>query len=206
MKLLLATTNQGKRREIEGRVASLGLEVITLADAGIEPAEETGSTFEENAALKALHAARRSGLWTLAEDSGLEVDALGGRPGVYSARFAGAGATDEENNRKLLELLAEVPADRRGARFRAVMVLASPGGQTWTAEGVCEGAIAFAPRGEGGFGYDPLFLYGERTFAEMSPAEKEAVSHRGKALRAMLAVMRRALPLESLDTGRLGDV
>lgn len=190
MKLLLATTNPGKRREIEQHLAPLGVEVITLDEAGIEPAEETGSTFEENAWLKAWLAARRSGLWTLAEDSGLEVDALGGRPGVYSARFAGPGASDEENNRKLLEALEGVPEHQRRARFRAVMVLASPQGERWAAEGVCEGSIALAPRGTGGFGYDPLFVFEGRTFAEMSPSEKDAVSHRGKALRAMVARLR----------------
>lgn len=190
MKLLLATTNPGKRREIEQHLAPLGVEVITLDEAGIEPAEETGSTFEENAWLKAWSAARRSGLWTLAEDSGLEVDALGGRPGVYSARFAGPGASDEENNRKLLEALEGVPEHQRRARFRAVMVLASPQGERWAAEGVCEGSIALAPRGTGGFGYDPLFVFEGRTFAEMSPSEKDAVSHRGKALRAMVARLR----------------
>lgn len=193
MKLLLATSNRGKLREIQERVASIGLEVISLADAGIEPAQETGSTFEENASLKALSAAKASGLWSLAEDSGLEVDALGGRPGVYSARFAGAGASDEENNQKLLEAMAGVPVERRSARFRAVMVLASPEGKTWKVEGVCEGRIALTPKGEGGFGYDPLFLYGGRTFAEMSLAEKDAVSHRGKALTAMIDLLRRLL-------------
>lgn len=190
MKLLLATTNPGKRREIEKHLAPLGVEVITLAEAGIEPAEEAGETFEENAWLKASSAARQSGLWALAEDSGLEVDALGGRPGVYSARFAGPQASDAENNRKLLEALEGVPEHLRGARFRAVMVLASPAGERWVAEGVCEGSIALSPRGEGGFGYDPLFLFEGRTFAEMSPAQKDAVSHRGKALRAIVAHLR----------------
>ena len=190
MRHLLATTNPGKRREIEQHLAPLGVEVITLDRAGIEPPEETGSTFEENAWLKAWSAARRSGLWALAEDSGLEVDALGGEPGVRSARFAGPGATDEENNKKLLEALEGVPEHLRGARFRAVMVLASPQGKRWIAEGVCEGSIALAPRGTGGFGYDPLFVFEGRTFAEMSPAEKDAVSHRGKALRAIVAHLR----------------
>lgn len=194
MKLLLATTNRGKVREIRERIAALGLEVLSLADVGIGPVEETGSTFEENAALKAVSAARASGLWAVAEDSGLEVHALGGRPGVYSARFAGPDASDEENNQKLLAAMAGIPVEGRGARFRAVMVLASPQGETWSAEGVCEGRIAFAPRGEGGFGYDPLFVYGDRTFAEMSLAEKEAVSHRGRALRAMIALIESLLP------------
>lgn len=194
MKLLLATTNRGKVREMRERIAALGLEVLSLADVGIGPVEETGSTFEENAALKAVSAARASGLWAVAEDSGLEVHALGGRPGVYSARFAGPDASDEENNQKLLAAMAGIPVEGRGARFRAVMVLASPQGETWSAEGVCEGRIAFAPRGEGGFGYDPLFVYGDRTFAEMSLAEKEAVSHRGRALRAMIALIESLLP------------
>ncbi|MBO8141774.1 MAG: RdgB/HAM1 family non-canonical purine NTP pyrophosphatase [Firmicutes bacterium] len=178
---------------MEALLAGLPARVVDLsAFPGAPEVEETGSTFAENARLKAEAAARHTGLWAVADDSGLVVDALGGRPGVLSARFAGPGATDEANNRLLLELLASVPPERRTARFVCAIAIAAPGGRTWVDEGVCEGLVAMAPRGDGGFGYDPLFVVAGlgKTFAELSTGEKNRISHRAKALakaRARLA-------------------
>ena len=187
MKLVLATLNPGKIAELETLLADLPLTLVPLAAyPDYNPPEETGRTLAENAALKAESVARFTGLWALADDSGLEVDALGGRPGVYSARYAGDDADDEKNNAKLLAELAGVAAAERTARFRAVLALAHPGQPTRFAEGVCEGLIALEPRGESGFGYDPLFYYppAGKTFAELLPAEKNKISHRAKALQA----------------------
>lgn len=191
MKLLLATSNPGKVREMAAHLAARGFEVVSLAETGAPQVPETGRTFRENAELKAVSAARATGIWTLAEDSGLEVDALGGAPGVYSARYAGEGASDAENNAKLLRALEGVEPSRRTARFKTVMVLANPAGGVWATEGTCEGVITTEPRGSGGFGYDPLFYCPElaKTFAEASPEEKGRVSHRGRALAAMLALI-----------------
>lgn len=151
---------------------------------GLPEVEEDGATFEQNAVKKARFAAAATCLWALADDSGLEVDYLGGAPGVFSARFAGRGGDDRANNEKLLRLLEGVPLERRTARFRCVVAVASPGGEVYTAEGTCAGVIAFAPRGSGGFGYDPLFYVPHlgKTFAELEPEVKNAVSHRAKAL------------------------
>ncbi|MDP2690315.1 MAG: RdgB/HAM1 family non-canonical purine NTP pyrophosphatase, partial [Deltaproteobacteria bacterium] len=165
-----------------------GVVVLSLDD--IPPLEfppEQGATFEENALAKARFVSMRSNLPALADDSGLEVDCLGGRPGVYSARYAGAGATDEENYLKLLKELEGVPEGKRGARFRSVVAFVSPGGAEATFDGVFEGVIAKAPRGSGGFGYDPVFFVpeAEKTAAEMSEEEKNAISHRGKALKKL---------------------
>jgi XTP/dITP diphosphohydrolase len=154
--------------------------------------EETGDTFEENARIKA-HAYRDAfGLAALADDSGLEVDALDGRPGVYSSRYAGPGATDADNNALLLRELASVPAGERTARFRSVIVLVDEDGAETVAVGACEGHIGFEPRGTGGFGYDPLFWPDAapgRAMAELTLAEKNAISHRGAALRALRAAL-----------------
>lgn len=185
-KLVVATRNQKKLRELAALLADLPVEVVGLDRfPGTPEVEETGTTFAENARLKALAAARSTGQWAVADDSGLEVDALDGRPGVRSARFAGPGATDEANNALLLQLLRDVPPERRRGRFRCAIAIASPTGETWVDEGVCEGVIAEAPRGEGGFGYDPLFIVPElgRTFAELPAEEKNRISHRARALR-----------------------
>lgn len=190
MRLVLATSNRGKVREMTGLLAGRGLQVVALAELGVVQAPETGATLRENAELKARAAAAATGHWALAEDSGLEVDALGGAPGVYSARYAGEDATDAANNEKLLQELRLVEPSRRTARFKTVMALASPLGEiVAVTEGTCEGVIATEPRGSEGFGYDPLFVVPElgRSFAELSVAEKGEVSHRGRALRAMLA-------------------
>src|SRR5581483_3817874 len=159
MKLLIATNNPGKVREYRELLGDLGLELVQLQDVGItDDVEETGTTFAENARLKAVTYARQSGLLVLADDSGLEVDALDGEPGVYSKRYAGAGKTDAERNQYLLDKLRGVPAAQRTARFRCAIVIADPQGSTWTTEGTCEGSIAFEPRGTNGFGYDPIFI------------------------------------------------
>lgn len=195
MKLLIATGNQGKLREMRTALAPLRLDIISSKDLVLPDVEETGSTFLENARLKAHTLARASGLVTLADDSGLEVDALDGAPGVRSARYAGLGATDAENNRKLLEALRCVPESGRTARFRCVLVVAAPQGEEWVSEGVCEGVIATEARGTQGFGYDPLFIpvgHG-RTFGELDPEVKQRMSHRAKALSSMMDHLRRNL-------------
>jgi len=181
MKLLVATRNAGKLREVRGRVG--GLEVLSLDDVPPMPeVEATAETLAGNARLKALGAARASGLWTVADDSGLFVEALGGAPGVRSARYA--PGTDANRVRKLLVELEPVPDGRRDAAFRCVLVLASPSGEVRVARGECRGEILRAPRGQGGFGYDPVFLIPElgRTMAELTLEEKSRISHRGRAL------------------------
>jgi len=192
-RLVLASGNAGKLRELEVLLAPLGFELIAQGTLGIEPVEESGTTFTANALLKAQHAARASGLGALADDSGLEVDALGGSPGVRSARYAGERASDQENLEKLLLELASCPPERRTARYRCVIVrVRGPADPApVVAEGTWEGRIATAARGSGGFGYDPVFLPGgsTRTAAELTPQEKNAVSHRALAL----AALRRAL-------------
>lgn len=196
MKLVLATRNRGKVRELGELVSPFGYEVVSLDHyPGVPEIIEDGTTFKENAVKKATTVARLTGQLALADDSGLEVDYLGGAPGVYSARFAGEGHDDRANNEKLLRLLEGVPPEKRTARFRCVVAVATPQGQVFTAEGSCEGIIAGEPRGEGGFGYDPLFYlpgYG-KTFAQLDPAEKNRISHRARALalaREILAGLR----------------
>jgi XTP/dITP diphosphohydrolase len=193
-RLLVATRNQGKLEEYEELLDGLPVELTYLDGEGIvEDVEETGSTFAENAVLKAQQYALLSDLLTLADDSGLEVDALGGEPGVRSARYAGAVATDEDRYRLLLEKMKNVPPDDRSARFRCVIAVAEPGGGTYTAEGVCEGEIGFGPQGDFGFGYDPVFvLRGRgRTMAELPPEEKNRISHRARAAQAMRPTLER---------------
>ena len=194
--LLVATTNPGKVREIRAALRGLPLTIVGLADAlpGVVY-RERGRTFIENARGKGRFYSRRTGLLTLAEDSGLKVQALGGQPGVRSARFAGARASDEANNHKLLKLLEATPRLKRRARFICTMVLARDGRVLKEIRGEARGTIVAAPRGKGGFGYDPLF-YAPRlrkTFAELAPAIKNKVSHRGRALRKLEAFLRREL-------------
>lgn len=185
-KIVVGSRNSGKIREIQAVLADLPYCVTGLSDQTIPDAEETGTTFQENAILKARYYCQHTGEYCLADDSGLEVDALDGAPGVYSARYAGEQASDEENNQKLLSALTAIPMQRRTARFRSVLALAGPDGSLMLAEGVCEGIVLFEARGTGGFGYDPLFLMPDqrKTLAEMTLAEKNLVSHRGNALRA----------------------
>ena len=189
-RVVLATGNAGKQRELAALLAPCGFELILQTTLGIEPVEETGRTFQANALLKARHASRASRLPALADDSGLEVDALDGRPGAWSARYAGPGASDAANNEKLLEELAGVPGPARSARYRCVIAFVREADdvQPVLAEGSWEGFIATEPKGSGGFGYDPLFLpLGHQvSAAEMSAAAKNAISHRGLALAALL--------------------
>jgi XTP/dITP diphosphohydrolase len=206
-RLLVATRSRHKLREL-GELLSLpaGVELLSPDDLGIEgEPDETGATFETNARIKARWYGVRSGLPTLADDSGLEVDALGGRPGVYSRRYAGPNATDAGNNDRLLMELGYLPADQRGARYVCVLALALPrdagprgGLRVLTRRGTCRGRIATGPRGEGGFGYDPLFEpeqepVGGRTLGEWSAAEKHVISHRSRAARRMAPVLREVL-------------
>ena len=189
-RLLLASANQGKLRELRTILDGLPVELVGLAEAGLgEPpeVEETGATFLENALLKGRAYAAWSGLAAVADDSGLEVDALGGAPGVRSARYAGPGASDQANLDKLLAALTGVPPERRTARFRCAAVLVDPETGEWHAEAAWEGRLLDAPRGSGGFGYDPVFLPDgwELTSAEVDQAIKDAASHRGKAFRAL---------------------
>ena len=191
MRVVLATANPGKQREFATLLAPRGFELLLQSDLGIAAAEETGNSFEDNALLKARHAAAVSGLPALADDSGLEVDALGGRPGVWSARFAGPGANDEANNARLIAELADVPEAQRTARYRCVLALMRSATDTHPilAQGGWEGRIGFEPVGAGGFGYDPYFIPTglNCTAAELSAVRKNALSHRGAALRDLIA-------------------
>ncbi len=190
MKAVLSSRNKKKiaemQRMLNEQIPSLTL--FSLDDVGISgEAEETGATFEENALIKAQFA-RKDGYYVFADDSGLEVDALNGRPGVYSARYAGEPCNDERNNCLLLEELSHIPKEKRTGRYVSVIVCVTPSGEVLTARGTCEGEILFSPRGSGGFGYDPLFYVPKlcKTFAEVTPEEKDAISHRGNAMRAFL--------------------
>ncbi|MFN2291206.1 MAG: RdgB/HAM1 family non-canonical purine NTP pyrophosphatase [Anaerolineae bacterium] len=202
-KLLIATNNPGKVREYKELLGGLpGGTVLTFpAQEGLElEVEEVGETFAENAGIKARAYAQASGLLTMADDSGLEVDALGGAPGVRSARYAGPGADDVDRYRKLLAELAGIPPSERAARFRCVVAMALPDASIYTAEGTCEGEIGFAARGEHGFGYDPVFIvdgYGGKTLAELEPEVKNRISHRARAVEVALPTLRRLLGSES---------
>jgi XTP/dITP diphosphohydrolase len=198
-KLLIATHNQGKAREYRELLSDLPLEVTYLDAEGIaHEVAETGATMEENARLKAGEYARLSGLWTWADDSGLEVDALGGAPGLYSARYAGENATDADRYQKLLDALAGVPWNGRSARFRCAVALAMPDGEMRVTEGVCEGVIAFGPAGTNGFGYDPVFYMPERgaTMAQLPQEMKNQVSHRARASQKALALLEEMIAAE----------
>ncbi|WP_200238284.1 RdgB/HAM1 family non-canonical purine NTP pyrophosphatase [Lamprobacter modestohalophilus] len=189
--IVLASDNAGKLREIESLLAPAGLHLIPQGQLGIGSAEETGLTFVENAILKARHAARCSGRAAIADDSGIEVDALQGAPGIYSARYAGAESSDEANCEKLLQALAEQPGAHRSARFQCVMVYLRHADDPTPliCQGTWEGLILDAPRGQRGFGYDPIFgvpTHGMSS-AELEPETKNALSHRGQALRALVA-------------------
>jgi XTP/dITP diphosphohydrolase len=202
-RLLVATRSVHKLRELRELLGLDGTELIALNDLGVsgDPAE-TGETFETNAAIKARFGLRATGLPTLADDSGLEVDALGGRPGVRTRRYAGEHATDAQNNARLLEALRDVPAGRRAARYVCVLAVALPdrvgpggGARLLHARGTCRGRIASEPRGHGGFGYDPIFepaseQPGGRTLGLWSPAEKHAISHRARAARRLAPKLR----------------
>lgn len=203
--IVLATSNPGKIREFNALLADLPIQFLSARDAlGEAPSiVEDGATFEANALIKARAVCRATRTLALADDSGLEVDALGGRPGVRSARFAHERATDAENNAALLRELEDVEEGARRARFRCVLALANPwrASEEFVAEGSCEGSIARAPRGNGGFGYDPLFLVSDaegRAMAELSEDEKNRISHRGLAVRSLRKILIRVLN-ERLD-------
>lgn len=191
MRLVIATTNKGKIKEIEQVLAALAVTVESFNAQTLPPVVEDGETFAENACKKARHYALHTGCFALADDSGLEVDALQGRPGVHSARYAGEHAGDEENNQKLLKALQAVPWEQRTARFRCVLAVARPDGQCAVVDGICPGHIGVSPRGYEGFGYDPLFVLTDgRTMAELPLEEKNRLSHRGQALRKLPALLR----------------
>jgi len=193
-KLLLATTNPGKIREYRSLLGDLGYEIVTLAEQGInEVASELGNSYEQNAQLKAATYARLTRLITVADDSGLEVDALDGEPGIHSARFAGKDATDADRMRTLLAKLADIPWKKRGAHFRCVIAIVAPEGQSQLCDGECHGTIAFQAGGENGFGYDPIFYLPEigKTMAEISFEMKNQVSHRAQASRKAREVLKR---------------
>lgn len=193
-KLLVATNNRGKLREYAELLKGLPYELTTLSEQGIkEEIEETGSSLEQNAIGKATAYARLSGLITLADDSGLEVDALGGEPGPLSRRYAGENVTDEERNSYLLAKLGDIPWQKRTARFRCVIAIATPDGKVGISEGVCEGLIAYTAKGEGGFGYDPIFYLPEhgKYMAELTLEEKNRISHRAKAAQKARRILER---------------
>lgn len=193
-RVVLASGNPAKLRELRRLLVTTGLEVVPQCDLGVTTIEETGETFMENAVLKARHASRSSGLPAIADDSGIEVDALGGAPGVYSARYAGPRASDADNLAKLLDALTGVPWGDRGARFQCVMVfLLHPADPAPTiCRGTWVGRILEAPRGRGGFGYDPVFFAPQQgcSAAELPAAEKDRIGHRGRAMRCLLARLR----------------
>jgi len=192
LRLLLATNNPGKVREYRSLLVGLPYEIVTLAEQGITTeVDEVGNSLEENARLKATALAAESHLLTLADDSGLEVDALGGEPGPLSHRYAGEGASDEDRVNYLLSRLSGVPWEERTARFRCVIALAMPGGEIELCHGECPGILALEPCGKDGFGYDPIFYLPEldKTMAELSLEEKNRVSHRGQATREACRVL-----------------
>jgi XTP/dITP diphosphohydrolase len=190
VRVVLASGNSGKLRELGSLLAPFGFDLVAQSTLGVETPPETGKTFAENALLKARHAAAATSLPALADDSGIEVDALGGRPGVYSARYAGEGASDQANLRKMLDEMRDVPAPRRTARYQCVIAFVATATDTAPilASGTWEGTLISDPRGLGGFGYDPIFVPCgfDRTAAELDPGEKNSLSHRGQALRALV--------------------
>ncbi|ELY3596760.1 XTP/dITP diphosphatase [Cronobacter turicensis] len=193
-KVVLATGNAGKVRELASLLQEFGLDVVAQTELGVESADETGLTFIENAILKARHAAQVTGFAAIADDSGLSVDALGGAPGIYSARYAGSDASDQENLEKLLVALHDVPDEQRQAQFHCVLVYMRHADDPTPLvfHGVWSGVITRAPAGQGGFGYDPIFFVPSlgKTAAELTREEKSAISHRGQALKLLLEAMR----------------
>jgi XTP/dITP diphosphohydrolase len=209
-KLLLATNNPGKLAEFQTLLAGCGWELVTPADLGVAlSGEEVGQTCEENARMKALEAAEASGLWALADDSGLEVEALGNEPGPLSARFGGEEATYPEKMALLLERMRGVPPQKRKCRFVCVIAIAEPSAEVRLCQGACRGLVAEEPRGEGGFGYDPIFYLSDmaRTMAQLSEDEKNAISHRGRAARMARQMLEELLydQREETRTSRRAD-
>lgn len=186
MVFAVATNNQKKLKEIQRILDSFGITAKTLRELDINiEIEENGTTFEENAIIKAKTIAEICNLPTISDDSGLEVDALGGAPGVYTARFAGENATDDENIDKLLAEMEDVEKEKRTARFVSAVCLYMPDGRNTVCRGTCEGWIGYERIGDGGFGYDPVFMVGETSYSQMTPEAKDAISHRGSALRQL---------------------
>lgn len=185
MKIFIATKNKHKLKELERILTPMGFDVVSENDlkAPLDEVDETGTTYEENALLKARSGYKATGLITVADDSGLSVDILDGAPGLYSARYSGQGATYASNNDKLLAALKDVPMEKRTAKFVSSVACVFPDGREFTVRGECEGYVATEPSGEGGFGYDPIFVCAAGCYAQLSPEEKDKVSHRGKALR-----------------------
>ncbi len=194
MNFVIASNNQKKVEELSRILKPLGIYAKTAAQLGttLDEVEETGETFKENAEIKAKAACERTGLPAIADDSGLVVDALGGKPGIYSARYAGENATDEEKIEKLLGELRDSGSTNRDARFECVICCYFPNGEKLFAFGKCDGTIGYAPRGNDGFGYDPIFFIdGNKTFAELTDTQKDAVSHRGRALRELAELLQK---------------
>ena len=191
MKIIIATHNKHKLQEMSRILSPMGYEVVTDRDIGIElsDVEENGETFLDNARIKAEAGCKESGLPCIADDSGLCVDALGGAPGVYSARYSGVHGDDDGNNRKLLKELEGVTTEKRTAHFACAICVSFPDGSEVTATGKCEGYIGYEKKGSNGFGYDPLFMVGDRSLAEMSAEEKDAISHRGNALKELQKIL-----------------
>lgn len=187
MKYIIATHNMKKRNELARILEPLGVEVLTAEQAGVEltDVEETGTTFEENARLKSESGCRETGMPCIGDDSGLMVDALDGAPGVYSARYAGDHGNDPANIALLLENMKDVPDEKRTARFMCTVCCTYPDGSEIVVNGKCEGKIGYEPKGDGGFGYDPIFMVGDKSFAELTAEEKDKISHRGNALKAL---------------------
>ena len=187
MDYLIATHNLTKREELHRILSPLGIRLVLASEIGVTltEVEETGETFEENALLKAVSGCRDSGLPCVADDSGLCVDALDGRPGVYSARYCGEETPYPEKMARLIAELDGVPEEKRTARFVSVAACAFPDGTSFTVRGTCEGKIGYEQRGDNGFGFDPVFMVGDRSFAELSATEKDAISHRGNSLRKL---------------------
>lgn len=195
MKFIIATNNPKKLKELERILKPLGINAVSAKEAGVslDDVEETGTTFAGNAFIKANAAFKKTGLASVADDSGLCVDALNGRPGIFSARYAGENATDCDKNNKLISELEDVCEEERTAHFTCAICCILPNGEKIEVEGVCEGSISFEPHGNGGFGYDPIFKYGNKSYAELSPDEKDLISHRGKALRKLKAELEKYL-------------
>lgn len=190
-KIILASNNKGKIREIQEILSPLGYKIISMRDSGIDiDIEENGKTFKENAGIKARAIYKISHTAVIADDSGLEVDYLNGAPGVYSHRYAGENATDADRNNKLLSELSGIPEEKRGAAFVCEICYIDEVGREQYVRGECRGKIGYEPIGENGFGYDPLFMYGEKSFAEISAEEKNKISHRADALRKLCSILK----------------
>lgn len=191
MKIIIATHNKHKLQEMSRILSPMGYEVVTDRDLGIEltDAEENGETFLDNARIKAESGCRESGLPCIADDSGLCVDALDGAPGVFSARYSGTHGDDDGNNKKLLSELEGIPTEKRTAHFACAICVSFPDGSEVTATGKCEGYIGYEKKGTNGFGYDPLFMVGDRSLAQMTAEEKDAISHRGNALKELQKIL-----------------